>query len=84
LDRLRVLDEEGQQHECWSRRQSRTPRRFTEAGGLLESVGLVRRITLGRGDLLFVPDCSRAHDFLVERLKNVPDFLFRSCARNLE
>ena len=84
LDRLRVVDERGEQQDCWSRRQSRAPRRFAEAGYLLERVGLARRTTLGRGDLLLVPDCSRAHDFLVERLKKVPDFLYQACARDLQ
>lgn len=84
LDRLRVVDERGEQCDCWSRRQSRAPRRFADAGLLLELAGLVRRITLGRGDLLFVPDCSRVHDFLVERLKRYPDFLYQSCASSLQ
>jgi aminoglycoside 3-N-acetyltransferase len=83
LDRLRVIDERGEQHDCWSLRQSRAPRRFTEAGGLLEHAGLARRITLGRSDLLFVPDCSRVHDFLVERLEKIPDFLYQSCSIRL-
>jgi aminoglycoside 3-N-acetyltransferase len=84
IDRLRVVDEWGQERECLSRRQSRASRRFAEAGHLLESVGLARRITLGRGTLLFVPDCSRVHDFLVERLKRIPDYLYESCASSLE
>jgi aminoglycoside 3-N-acetyltransferase len=84
LDRLRVVDERGQERECLSRRQSRTPRRFAEAGHLIENAGLARRITLGRGTLLFVPDCSRVHDFLVERLKRIPDFLYESCASSLQ
>ena len=84
LDRLRVVDERGKERECLSRRQSRTPRRFAEAGHLIENVGLARRITLGRGTLLFVPDCSRVHDFLVERLKKIPDYLYESCASSLE
>jgi aminoglycoside 3-N-acetyltransferase len=84
LDRLRVVDERGEPCDCWSRRQSRTPRRFAEAGVMLERMGLVRRITLGSGVLLFVPDCSRVHDFLVERLRKCPDFLYQSCARALQ
>jgi aminoglycoside 3-N-acetyltransferase len=84
LDRLRVVDELGQQRVCWTRRQSRAPRRFEQAGGLLERAGLVRRITLGRSHLLFVPDCSLAHDFLVERLEKIPDFLYLTCSRSLE
>jgi aminoglycoside 3-N-acetyltransferase len=84
LDRLRVVDERREQKDCWSRRQSRAPRRFSEAGVLLERAGLTRRVTLGRGNLWFVPDCSLAHDFLVERLKKVPDFLYQSCERSLQ
>jgi aminoglycoside 3-N-acetyltransferase len=84
LDRLRVVDERGEQHDCWSKRQSRVARRFEDAGRLLKSVGLVRRVTLGRADLLYVPDCSRVHDFLVERLRKTPDFLYRSCTRSLQ
>jgi aminoglycoside 3-N-acetyltransferase len=84
LDRLRVVDEQGERRDCWSRRQSRTPRRFAEAGSLLERLGLARRVALGRGDLLFVPDCSKVHDFLVERLRKCPDFLYQSCSRSLQ
>jgi aminoglycoside 3-N-acetyltransferase len=83
LDRLRVVDERREQRDCWSRRQSRAPRRFVEAGGLLESGGLARRLTLGRADLLYVPDCSRAHDLLVERLRKTPDFLYQACTSSL-
>ena len=82
-DRLRVIDEAGQVCECLSRRQTRDPRRFAECGDLLERAGLVRRVPLGRGALLFVPDCAKAHDFLVERLRKTPDFLFLNCAAPL-
>jgi aminoglycoside 3-N-acetyltransferase len=82
-DRLRVIDETGQVRECLSRRQTRDPRRFAECGDLLASVGLVRRAKLGSGVLLFVPDCAKAHDFLVERLRKIPDFLFLNCAAPL-
>lgn len=83
-DRLRVVGEDGRIRECWSKRQSRAPRRFAEAGDLLERAGLVRRMPLGRGALLFVPDCALAHEFLVERLKRIPDFLYQSCSSALE
>jgi aminoglycoside 3-N-acetyltransferase len=83
LDRLRIIDEGGQQRECWSRRQSRAPMRFAEAGELLERAGLARSETLGRSALLFVPDSSKVHDFLLERLKKTPDFLRQSCPVDL-
>lgn len=84
LDRLRVIDENEEEHDCWSRRQSRTPRRFKEAGDLLEQAGLVHRVKLGRSSLLFVPDCSKVHEFLVGRLRRTPDFLYQSCASSLQ
>lgn len=82
-DRLRVVDESGVVRECISRRQTRNPRRFAAAGELMERFGLVRRAPLGAGALLFVPDVSKAHDFLVERLRRTPDFLFLTCASSL-
>lgn len=78
-DRLRVVDENGHVRECLSRRQTRNLRRFAECGDLMERVGLVRRAQLGGGFLVFVPDCSKTHDFLVERLRKVPDFLYLNC-----
>ncbi len=83
-DQLRVVGEDGRIRDCWSKRQSRAPRRFAEAGDLLERAGLVRRVPLGRHVLSFVPDCRLAHEFLVERLTRIPDFLYQSCATQLE
>ena len=83
VDRLRVIDDAGKLRECLSRRQTRDLRRFAECGDLLERAGLVRRVALGKGALLFVPDCAKAHDFLVERLRKTPDFLFLNCAAPL-
>ncbi|MEO8114125.1 MAG: hypothetical protein ABI655_07095, partial [Phenylobacterium sp.] len=82
-DRLRVVDEAGVVQERVSRRQTRDPRRFAECGDLMERAGLVRRVQLAAGHLLFVPDCAKAHDFLVERLRRTPDFLFQACATPL-
>lgn len=83
-DWLRVVDEKGQERNCWSRRQSRAPMRFAEAGDLLERRGLVRRVNLGRASLLYVPDSSKVHDFLLARLKHTPDFLRHSCKKDLQ
>jgi aminoglycoside 3-N-acetyltransferase len=82
-DRLRVVDDRGRVQERISRRQTRDPRRFAECGELMEKAGLVRRVQLGAGSLLFVPDCAKAHDFLVERLRKTPDFLYQTCATPL-
>jgi aminoglycoside 3-N-acetyltransferase len=84
LDWLRVVDENGKMRDCWSRRQYRAPMRFAEAGDLLERLGLARRIKLGRSTLLFVPDSSKVHDCMVDRLRKIPDFLRQSCKTNLQ
>ena len=82
-DRLRVVDETGQIQERISRRQTRNARRFAQCGNLMEQAGLVRRAQLGAGVLLFVPDCAKAHDFLVERLRKIPNFLYLDCPEPL-
>lgn len=79
IDRLRFIDETGQVRERLSKHQNRTVPRFHEAGEMLERLGFVRRKPLGLSALLFVPDMSRVHEFLVGRLKVHPDFL-RSCS----
>jgi aminoglycoside 3-N-acetyltransferase len=84
IDRLRYKGTDGEVRERRSRRQSWTPRRFREGGDLLEQVGLVKRAALGPGCLLFVPDSARVHDFLVERLRKVPDFLYAQCTTQLQ
>jgi len=84
IDRLRYLGPDGVVHERQCRRQSWTPRRFREAGDLLERVGLVRRVALGRGHLLYVPETAKVHDFLVERLRKTPDFLYLNCPAPLQ
>lgn len=84
VDKLRVIDDAGVERVCLSQRQSRAPMRFEEAGHLLERVGLARRVPLGRNALLFVPDVSKVHDFMVERLRRTPDFLRQSCLRPLQ
>jgi aminoglycoside 3-N-acetyltransferase len=83
IDRLRYRGTDGAVHERRSRRQSWAPRRFREAGDLLERTGLVRRVVLGHGHLLFVPDSAKVHDFLVERLRRIPDFLIYNCDASL-
>jgi aminoglycoside 3-N-acetyltransferase len=84
IDRLRYKGVDGLVHERRSRRQSWTPRRFRETGDLLEQSGLVKRAALGRGYLLFVPDSAKVHDFLVERLRNKPDFLHQKSSAPLQ
>lgn len=84
VDRLRYVGTDGQVHERRSRRQSWTPRRFAEAGDLLERNGLVKRVALGRGHLLFVRNSAKVQDFLVERLRKTPNFLYHDCTVALQ
>ena len=83
IDRLRFIDETGQVRERLSKHQNRTLPRFHEAGEMLERLGFVRRRQLGLSALLFVPDMSQVHEFLVGRLKVHPDFLRSTCSAEL-
>jgi len=83
IDRLRVIDENSVVRECLSKRLNRAPERFAETGELMERKGLVRKVNLGREFLRFVPDTSKAHEFLVQRLREFPDFLRPSCRADL-
>lgn len=79
IDRLRYVGHDDQVHERRSRRQSWAPRRFAEAGDLLERFGFVKRVALGRGHLLFLRESAKAHEFLVDRLRTTPNFLYEDC-----
>ena len=52
-------------------------------GTLVVGAGLAQRHELGRGELYFVPDMAKVHDFLIERLRRIPDFLRGSCTAEL-
>lgn len=83
IDRLRVLDEHGQVQVCPSKRQSRVLRRFAEAGEHLVDRGMVRKFPLGRNHLYFVPDCTIVHEYLVQKLRTYPDYLYYNCKVDL-
>lgn len=82
-DRLRVINEHARIRTTYSRRQSRTPRRFREAGEHLIRLGLAKQIGLGRNYLLFVPDSALVNDYLVSRLRRMPDYLHTTCKLDL-
>ena len=84
IDKLRVKMEEGKELVCLGRRQARNWRRFRETDRILETKGMLVRQRLGMGELLYIPDCSVVHSFMVERLKRYPDFLFASCSQPLD
>jgi len=73
---LRYLDAEG--HECtmaMRRHDMRVARSFSEKDTWLESRGLLRRQSLGRGELLLIPHASQAHAAIVTALRDDPWFL---------
>lgn len=71
-------------YEYRGRRQTRNERRFRDMDGVLEEAGLLRRKKIGRGELLYLPDCHAVNEFLVERLSRRGDYLFASCAEPLD
>ena len=83
-DRLRVKKENSEIYEYQGRRQARDERRFNEMDRVLESAGLLTRCLLGLGEMLYLPDCHAANDFLVERLNRRGDYLYKSCSEPLE
>lgn len=83
VDRLRVIDEHARIRTTHSKRQSRTPRRFQEAGEHLIRLGLAKRVGLGKSYLLFVPDSAQVNDYLVSKLRKTPDFLHATCELDL-
>lgn len=83
INSLRFIDENGDLQTRKSKRQNRIVPRFIEAGDLLERKGLVRRRALGRSAVLFVPDMLKVHEFLVNRLRQIPDFLRSTCTTEL-
>ena len=52
-------------------------RRFKEAGEWLEQRGFLRRVMLGRADLLFIPSARQCHEAVVTELRRDPLFLLR-------
>jgi aminoglycoside 3-N-acetyltransferase len=80
---LRFIDENGVLQERPGKRQNRIVPRFDEAGEMLERQGFVTRVPLGRSHLLYIPDMLKVHDFLVDRLRKIPDFLRSTCSAEL-
>jgi aminoglycoside 3-N-acetyltransferase len=50
-------------------------RRFAELDAWFEQQGLLQRRNLGRGEIIFIKDCGKAHTALVNKLASDPFFL---------
>lgn len=73
---LRYLDVDRREHPLTMRRHDMgVARRFSEKDTWLESRGLLRRLRLGRGELLVIPHARQAHDAIVSELRRDPWFL---------
>lgn len=73
---LRYLDAEGRERTMTMRRHDmRVARSFSEKDAWLESLGLLRRQSLGRGELLLIPHAGQAHAAIVTALRDDPWFL---------
>ena len=71
--RLRVQNPGGSEIPVKLLRQNMTiQRRFAEMDGELEEVGLLRRVPLGRGELLCVMNSRKTHEYLVDALRKNP------------
>ena len=73
---LVALDREGHPHQVRMYRQDMSVRRrFAAMDRVLERAGLLRRGSLGHGELLFIPSARTVHEFLLARLAEDPFFL---------
>jgi aminoglycoside 3-N-acetyltransferase len=73
---LVALDGEGHEHAVRMYRQDMSVRRrFAAMDRVLERAGLLRRGSLGHGELLFIPSARRVHEFMLARLAEDPFFL---------
>lgn len=63
------------------RQDMSVPRRFADVAGWLEERGLLYRTPLGRGELLFIPECLAVHNTLTACLREDPWFLVQPSAR---
>ena len=74
--KLRAKDKQGRIHSIIMKRQNVfITRRFFEMDKILEKEGLLKRCTLGRGELLFIPSSKQVHEFLVEKISHDPCYL---------
>lgn len=77
---LRAMNYDGQMLDVPTWRQDMSVRRrFAEMDQVLESEGLLRRIRLGKGEVLFVPSSQDVHAFVMSQLRNNQRYLVAAC-----
>jgi aminoglycoside N3'-acetyltransferase len=78
---LRYRAADGSEQTMTMRRHDmHVARSFAARGAWLEEQGLLRRVALGRGELLFIRDARSAHAALVNQLRLHPQFLLAAAA----
>ena len=77
---MRHRDDEGmvQSISVYRHTAAGVARRFAAMGPVLEEAGLLKRLPLVAGELLYVPSSQRVHEFIVGRLNQHADFLLAS------
>jgi aminoglycoside 3-N-acetyltransferase len=74
--KLTLRGPEGDEREMVMRRHDMTiTRRFKEMDRWLEARCLLRRVTLGRGELLLLPHSRQVHEAIIDQLRCDPWFL---------
>ncbi len=78
---LRYRTADGRQHAMTMRRHDmHVARSFEAKSSWLEEQGLLSRVPLGRGELLFIREAQSAHAALVNQLRSHPRFLLAAAA----
>ena len=73
---MTYIDADGVQQSMQMKRQDMSvSRRFTEMEDELVDSELLRRTSLGRGTLLFIPNAGDVHQYLMDRLTQNPRYL---------
>lgn len=72
---MRFVGPQGVTATEMKRQDMRVPRRFTEMEDELLQLGLLRRVTLGKGKLIFIPNSKDVHNHLADRIREYPKYL---------
>ena len=72
---MRFIGPQGLTARQMKRQDMRVPRRFAEMEDELLKIGLLRRVSLGKGKLLFIPNAKDVHSYLEGRISESPRYL---------
>lgn len=72
---MRFVGPKGVAFTEMKRQDMRVPRRFSEMEDELFQLGLLRRVVLGKGKLMFIPNSKDVHNYLASRICEYPKYL---------